>query len=975
MSESSRAVRVLILAVVATVAASDSVSARTYYVRKSGNDRNAGTSAAAAFKTLTRAFRERLTYGDTLYIGAGSYSRPMRIRSFASVPVGGAGGLSGGLAPRPLRVVADITGRFTGDRGNVLVAVKNRWAATVPLNASVQFEGIIFGPSEPSGRYHGIYANGLTSTVSMSNCTFRNVHYGVLVRTGNLIAGNCLFTDMKYGVFGAKAARCVLAKCRFENAKNIAAALHASDSVVQDCVIQQAKYGLYVRGFGIDPRVSISELQVSSCKYGCYGVQARSMVSGQGTLFRDCQFDIYLAKCDSEVSDLIVDRRSQRPLTLNRGTAVIRGMTTVSTQHHGLYAINMDGLSISQSRFGKTPKWGVYAHGRELSVTSSTFDGASKGLYVRELTGLVKPTLNDLKFSNCSKVAVQVVSSTVELSEKSKIELRRCGYGIGLINCSSEISGLKLTSAQVPLYLNGGTCVLDNVTLSNAGSYGVLAQRMSDFSVNSLTCRGAKSWGVYGSGQKLALTNTTVTGNGHGVYLRGQRSSSILLSDVEIRGNSGYGLHVRDASFALQKGSRLRSLENGDAGIYVRGNDIDLTNGSDFEVTKNRIGIYAKRSNIRLTDFQLKGNRYGLLQHHGRLECQGTSIAGGKYGIYQFHGPVCVLNDTTIAGTSSWGVVLNNSKAKSQRVELNACQISGCGGGLSARLPNDAALTVSDSSIVDNRSHGIRSWRATGRVTKSSVARNSGYGLFHYDGSLNVSDSTIEANRRFGILVYGYENPAAARMQARRNRVTGNGGGIYAYQVEDAEIVNNVSARNRAYGVVVNVSGRGDADVWNNSLVDNRHGVWHQNGRASICNNIIANGDLNSSMTNAVGIYSDSSGAAVNHNLLFGQRSKYVNVQPGKGDVIKPPRFRDHSKGDYRLASGSPAINAGTSAGRLTVIDIDGLSRPMFHAFEIGAFEYPEKSGSVRILNWGELARPDDSVSLDGGRVLNAQRR
>ena len=221
-------------------------------------------------------------------------------------------------------------------------------------------------------------------------------------------------------------------------------------------------------------------------------------------------------------------------------------------------------------------------------------------------------------------------------------------------------------------------------------------------------------------------------------------------------------------------------------------------------------------------------------------------------------------------------------------------------------------------------------------------------------------------------MVYGYENPGAARMSARRNRVTGNAGGIFAHQVDDAEVINNVSARNRTYGVAVNISGRGEADIWNNSIVDNRYGVWHVDGKATIRNNIIANGDLKSSTTNAFGIYRTSGTAEMSHNLLFGQRRKYVNTEPGTGDVIKPPRFMDYAKGDYRLAAGSPAINAGTSPGILTTIDIQGLPRPMFNAFEIGAFEYARKSGSVRILNWGEMASPPQAVILKGGQPLKS---
>lgn len=966
MSGTSKALRVLLLSTVVVALSSSSVSARTFYVRKSGNDRSAGTSAATAFKTLTRAFRERLASGDTIYIGAGTYSERMRVRPFAAVPVSVGSGITGGLVLRPLRVVADLTGRFTGDRGNVLVAAPNRWAATVPLNSSVQFEGIVFGPSQPGKRYYGIYANGLTASVSLVNCTFRNLHHGVLVRTGNLTASNCLFTSTKHGVYGAKAARCILDKCRFENATSIAAVLHANESLVQNCLIDQAKYGLHVRGFGVEPKVTINGLNVSNCTYGFYGVKSAVAMDGENSRFIDCRYDIYLADCDSEISGIIVDKPSQRPLTLNRGTAVVRGMDIVSSRHHGIYAVNMDGLSISQSRFGKTPRWAVYAHGTKLSVTASEFDGADRGLFVRALNGRTTPELTSLKFSNCSKVGIQIVSSTVALSENSKLEFSRCGYAVGLIGCTSTIRGLKLSSSKIPLYLKGGTCTLERVTISNAGKYGMLANQMAGFSGTGLTCTGAKSWGFYGSGNNVSLSDSKVSGNGHGVYFDGQGINDISLENVELRGNSGHGLHVRNASFHVPKGARLRIVENGGAGIHVRGSAIDLSGGFGIEISNNRIGLYANRTNVRLSGFRLSGNRFGVLQYHGELECHRSTISGGKYGVYQFHSPVCVLDQTDVTGTSSWGVVLNNAEAASQRVTVKDCQINGCGGGLSAKMPHDAELTMTSSSIADNRSHGVHSWRATARLTETNIFRNGGYGVLHYDGELDVSESAIQHNRRLGLLVYGYQNPAAARMVARRNRVIGNGGGVYAYRVDRAAIINNISARNRTYGVAVNVNGQGNAEVWNNSIVDNRHGVWHQRGKASICNNIIANGDLNASNTNSFGIYSDSGGAALNHNLLFGQKKKYVNTTPGTGDVIKPPRFVDYANGNYRLASGSPAINAGTSAGRLAATDIDGLSRPMFDAYEIGAYEYAEKSGSVRILNWGELAEPPRPVTRDG---------
>ena len=332
----------------------------------------------------------------------------------------------------------------------------------------------------------------------------------------------------------------------------------------------------------------------------------------------------------------------------------------------------------------------------------------------------------------------------------------------------------------------------------------------------------------------------------------------------------------------------------------------------------------------------------------------------------------CLVEKTTISGTSSWGMVVSNSKAKAQKVTLKDSKILKCGGGLNATMLSDGQLNVSDSSIADNRSHGIYSWRAKSVLTKTTIARNSGYGVLHYDGPIDVNDSTINDSGSYGLMAYGYKNSAATRLSARRNRITGNSSGIFAYRVDDAKIVNNVAAGNRSYGVAASVTGRGAADIWNNSIVDNRYGVWHVSGKGSIRNNIIANGDMKSAARSAYGIYLSRGTLDVGHNLLFGQQRKYVNTSPGNGDVLKPPRFVDHAKGDFRLAAGSPAINAGTSPGSLTSVDIQGLSRPMFGAFEIGAFEYPEKSGSVRILDWGEMAAPPKSLLLNGRPSFNA---
>lgn len=1243
MSRHLRIASVLLLAALTVCVAEDSVSARTYYVRKRGNDRSSGTSRRQAFKTVSRALQQRLTYGDTVYIGAGTYTSSSSIRAFSDASFGRGRGRSGRgrstpLLVRPLRIVADTTGRFTGDRGPVVIAAANRWAVTMGNNVNVQFEGITFGTSSRGGRYYGLYANGSATSLTAINCRFQNVYYGALVYSGRLTASNCSFNGNVYGAYGSNAESCVLDNCRFSDVSSIAATLHTRNAAIQRCSFDKSRYGLYVRGVDSKSRISLKGLSVTSCAYGFYAYNENVTLDGSTIEFKNCANDIYLNRCQSDISGLSVkkgnrpltlvygsaslrklrfqecasygiyavgmdqvsltdsrfgktpawaaylqahslsvsgcqfdqsknalyvrgvdssseasldrlsfdrcnqglycssivlkpnrnnaistsncnfgvvlngcqaeftglvsrgdsrpvsvyggkarlskievsnaksmgvytanvaqleltncrvhqagrwavhahgrklsitnstfDRTryglyvrelskaespilgdltfnactyglrcdyssvdvarddrlafadcvyavtligcrsklqgldlsgSQRPINLYRGTASVDGLVVRNSKSLGLYSSTMDQLTVTNGRFGTTGSWAVYAHGKKLSVTKSTFEGSRDGIYVRETSGKSSPVLADIRVSKCSGTGLQVSSSTVNLSKKSNIRVDNCGYGIYLENCTSQLSGLALKSSNIPLYVNGGKCRLGGVTIEKAGTYGLLAYRMSDFSATDLKCSGARSWGFYGYGQNFSLSDSTVSNCGHGVYVDGQGTNrSIPLENVSIEDNSGYGLYVRNASFNVVPKSTLKIRRNQGTGLYLAGQSIDLDADSGIEVSDNGIGIYANRTDITMSGFNLKGNGFGLLQYYGKLVCRDSIISGGRQGIYQVHSPECVLERTTISGTSSWGLTISNSQAKTQQVTLKDSKILKCGGGLNASMLNDGQLKVTGSSIEDNRSHGIYSWRANSVLTTTTIARNRGYGILHYDGPLALTDSTIKDSSSYGVMVYGYRDPAATKISARRNRITGNASGIYALRVDGGEIVNNVVARNRSVGIAISVAGRGTADVWNNSIVDSRFGVAHYGGKGTIRNNVIANGDMKATAKNAYGIYRSTGNVDVGHNLLFGQQRKYVNTVPGAGDVLKPPRFIDYAKGDFRLAAGSPAINAGTSPGSLTSVDIQGLSRPMFDAFEIGAFEYPEKSGSVRILDWGEMASPPKSMLLNG---------
>ena len=65
------------------------------------------------------------------------------------------------------------------------------------------------------------------------------------------------------------------------------------------------------------------------------------------------------------------------------------------------------------------------------------------------------------------------------------------------------------------------------------------------------------------------------------------------------------------------------------------------------------------------------------------------------------------------------------------------------------------------------------------------------------------------------------------------------------------------------------------------------------------------------------------------------------------GNVASPPRFRHPEREDYRLAPGSPCINAGDAsrwAGYVDPLDLNGLRRRIGSRYDIGCYEYDQQA-------------------------------
>lgn len=196
-------------------------------------------------------------------------------------------------------------------------------------------------------------------------------------------------------------------------------------------------------------------------------------------------------------------------------------------------------------------------------------------------------------------------------------------------------------------------------------------------------------------------------------------------------------------------------------------------------------------------------------------------------------------------------------------------------------------------------------------------------------------------------------------------RITGNNAGIRTY-FAPSNIVNNIIADNRVYGLYMLYS---DSFIKNNIIYNNgSYGIYNSYSNPEVINNTI--------FKNFDGIYSEISKVVVrsniivnnksggirwaespdaqkgtgfmkgvepilSYNLVWGNKTNYVNTSPGNGDISKDPIFLDLAKGNAHLKNNSPAINAGSED--TTDNDLDATRN------DIGAYGGPLAQNQITV--------------------------
>jgi hypothetical protein len=476
-------------------------------------------------------------------------------------------------------------------------------------------------------------------------------------------------------------------------------------------------------------------------------------------------------------------------------------------------------------------------------------------------------------------------------------------------------------------------------------------------------------WGVRAAGpvdlQNCTLNHNTVGG----IWLDGLTATDLQATNLTLTNNGDYGLYAESCDLTFDATDLADWAISGSSHAFAACGG-QLTFDGVTVSGAATAGVLASNATLTVRNACFQNNGYGVAAENSTVLIENSTLCQNSVGLNSSQNMLTVRN-STIHNNTVWGASVYSSTGLVAQFEGSTIHTNDSGLRL-VNGTNGSLLLRSGTVIRDNTNSGL--YLENCQLTLDdqaggshwSVLRN-GYGIHGSASVLTLADATVTASGLYGVRcedsevsltnctltgvggVYADATNDVLSVQATRIDATGSGGwGVVRYG-------GNVDLKNCVVngfdgGIHLHSAyGFDQAEVTNCTLGNLvNFGIYLADGNALVRNSIIAGTGSGDGLTQVAGSLTHS------HNVVYGFANPFSGTSADPTEVEGNPRFADEGAGDLHLAVGSPAINAGADMGLSVTTDLDGNARPLFHVFDIGAYEYTDLNASLRILRWTE---------------------
>ncbi|GIX00398.1 MAG: hypothetical protein KatS3mg111_3730 [Pirellulaceae bacterium] len=745
-----RSIALLPLLLVVTSCGMPTAWGREFFVRVNGRDTNTGLSPGQALRTIQRAL-DLAAGGDTIYVGGGTYTEKLS-KNFAIAD------------PREFRLIGDVDGKKTGDRGPVIVRspLAGTWTATFLFAHRMTIEHIDFHGAANAGPGNYLHYGVLISAplsdrqIQLVNCTVENFLYGVKVHGVVVQVGQAGYVRFD--------------QCRFANSYLGVVASQLNELQVEACVFADAFYGCHL--------TTVAAARVVGCQFDVHvdggNPRVRGMgiyASGSGITVDSCRF----RNLTTAVYGLLCTELSVRQCEIDQA----RSTSIYATGGHlAVQATTVRAFVAPDRSWGSG--YGMYlvdTEGGRPELVQVVVDGAYAGIIVRNRP----PLIQDCSARNCYMgMYLYTDADQVDLSPANvRCQLIDNYYGIYSI-CRNRVrlGGLNITGNTYGVYHRFGRIELTNCTFAQNyyGAWLSPADNDNDavitdcsFTNNYKDGRGA--WGLAVDARQVTITGTRATNNHHGIYVHCRQGSPVLQS-LEIADNAVCGLYHEGPLLELSDQNQVR-VSRCQYGVVAYGEQTRLNNftgptqcqyglyGRLGELSMNRAsfnqcdwGVYYYRGRkFTAANIRGEGNKYAVLYPHTAAQVHisdGVFRHNGYGGIYVVQGQQLEIENCYFAGSTSRDAYLHS--AGDGRALVRDCVCEESKNGFQASGWHQLDLRGCRFSLAEDAESCLATSRNQSITIDDCQFANARYGIYgNQDQTIHITNCRGEDLRSWGV--------------------------------------------------------------------------------------------------------------------------------------------------------------------------------------------------------------------------------